>query len=147
MEKIFTLRNIKGVSPAMVDKVLALQKNFIAGKYEFEGGAFMNVESYITKPSSDKDFEAHRKFIDVQILLEGEEIIEVADVSSEDFVITKPYVEDIEFMNGNKVEHRNIVLHAGEFCVLYPCDAHKPGINSGSEHTVKKIVIKLPVTC
>lgn len=144
MNTIKSLSAVNGVTQAMVDKVLALINNFQEGRYEFEGGAFLNAESYQTKPSDQKEFEAHREFIDVQIIVSGQEIIEVADVKDKNFQVTKPYVHDIVFMNG-EVEKKNIELYAGEFYVLYPTDAHKPCTNLNGEHTVKKIVIKLPV--
>ncbi|MBE6451939.1 MAG: DUF386 domain-containing protein [Alphaproteobacteria bacterium] len=125
------------------DKVQDLMNNFKEGRYDFDGGAFLNAESYLTKPSDQKDFEAHRKFIDVQIVVSGQEIIEVADINNPNFKITKPYVPDIMFMNG-EVEKKIIELRAGESCVLYPSDAHKPCINLDGEHRVQKIVIKLP---
>ena len=144
MNKIKSLSTVNGVTQAMVDKVLALVKNFQEGRYEFEGEAFLNAESYMTKPSEEKEFEAHKKFIDVQIVVSGQETIEVADVDDAGFSVTKPYVHDIVFMNG-EVKKNNVELHAGEFCVLYPENAHKPGTNLGGVNKVQKIVIKLPI--
>ena len=139
------LSSVNGVTKEMLDKVQELMGNFVEGRYEFEGGAYANAESYVTKSSAEKEFEAHRKFIDVQIIVSGQETIEVAETSDPAFVITKPYVHDIEFMNG-EVEAKKIELQAGEFCVLYPEDAHKPCTHLDGEHEVKKIVIKLPVS-
>ena len=141
---ISELKSCPGVTDAMVDQVLALLIDFKAGRYEFEGGAYANAETYETVESKDKQFEAHRKFIDVQIIVEGQETIEVADVNSPEFETTVPYVHDIEFMDG-PVQSRKIELHDGEFCVLYPQDAHKPCTHLDGKHRVKKIVIKLPI--
>ena len=70
--------------------------------------------------------------------------LEVAPVDSPEFEVTVPYVHDIVFMNG-AVKARKEELHAGEFCVLYPQDAHKPCTHLDGPHKVKKVVIKLPV--
>ena len=142
--KITELKSCPGVTDAMVDQVLALLIDLKCGRYEFEGGAYANAETYETVESKDKQFEAHRKFIDVQIIVEGQETIEVADVNSPEFEVTVPYVHDIVFMNG-PVKSRKIELQEGEFCVLYPQDAHKPCTNLDGSHKVKKIVIKLPI--
>ncbi len=144
MNKLSSLSTVNGVTQAMVDKVLALIKDFQEGRYEFEGEAFLNAESYMTKPSEEKDFEAHKKFIDVQIIVSGQETIEVADVNDTNFSVTKPYIHDIVFMNGD-VKKKKLQLKAGEFCVLYPADAHKPCTHLDGEHRVQKIVIKLPI--
>lgn len=144
MSLLESLETIDGVSQAVVNQVQALFDDFVEGRYVFDNNVFLNAESYQTKCSDEKDFEAHRKYIDVQIIVSGQEIIEVASVDDCSFKIIKPYVYDIEFMNGD-VKKKEIELKAGEFCVLYPSDAHKPGINFGDEHLVKKIVIKIPV--
>ena len=53
------------------------------GRYELDGdNIFYMVQSYDTDP--DKTIsEAHKKYIDIQYMVEGEEIIGVADISSE----------------------------------------------------------------
>lgn len=142
---ISALKSCPGVTDAMVDQVLALLIDFKPGRYEFEGDAYANAEEYTTVGTTEKDFEAHRKFIDVQIIVEGQEIIEVVPVDSPEFEVTVPYVHDIVFMNGPVKQVRKEELHAGEFCVLYPQDAHKPCTHLDGPHKVKKIVIKLPV--
>ena len=144
MDILKKLGTVNGVTQAMVDQVHALLLNFVEGRYEFENSAFLNAESYLTKASESKDFEAHDKYIDVQIIVSGQETIEVADREDSGFEITKPYVHDIVFMNG-EVEKKEIQLKAGEFCVLYPKDSHKPGVNFDGQHKVQKIVIKIPV--
>ena len=40
------------------------------GRYEFEGG-FLMIQEGTTKPMSEGTFEAHRKYVDVQIMLQG----------------------------------------------------------------------------
>ena len=52
------------------------------GRYEIEGDSlYALVSSYGTSPAEDRRFEAHRKYIDVQVLLEGEEKIETSFAS------------------------------------------------------------------
>ena len=46
------------------------------GKHEIAGAdLFSNVQEYETRPVSESFFEAHRKFIDIQFLIDGEEYI------------------------------------------------------------------------
>ena len=54
-------------------------RNPEAGRYEFDGGFFL-VQKGETKPMSEGTFEAHRKYADVQIVLEGSEEIAWADL-------------------------------------------------------------------
>lgn len=53
-----------------------------AGRVEIDGErVFALFQSYETKPENDRP-EAHRKYIDIQYLIEGEELIGVAPLAS-----------------------------------------------------------------
>lgn len=84
--------------------------------------------------------EAHRKYADLQAVLEGEERIDWVPLGSlrEE---SEEYSKggDIAFYSGG--EHMRVTLSAGEFLILFPGDAHKPCIRSGGK--VKKAVVKL----
>ena len=102
---------------------------------------FANVSSYEPKEfNGDMRFEAHKKYADLQAVLEGEERIDWAPLGSlkEE---SEEYSKggDIAFYSGD--EHMRVTLSAGEFLILFPGDAHKPCIRSGGK--VKKAVVKL----
>ena len=124
---ISDILSVNGLSAKIVDKVLALKTKPVIGRYDFADGIYMNVESYIPLPFNSKEYEAHRQYVDVQIILKGKEDIYVANVEDKAFRITKSYIHDIEFMDGD-VESKVISLDEGEFCVLTPDNAHKPCI-------------------
>ena len=70
--------SIKAICPSGYDFVNnALQNGVENGKYPLEGGAYAVVSEYVTKAIEDAKFEAHKKFIDVQLILSGKEIIGV----------------------------------------------------------------------
>ena len=49
-------------------------KNLQQGKYEIEGkNIFAMISEYQTKPESEGKLEAHKKYIDVQYVISGEE--------------------------------------------------------------------------
>lgn len=105
-------------------------------------GSYADVNEYKTKPVEDCFIECHRKFIDVQIIAWGEEII---GVSHKQFCVKHPYDEgrDLQKLTG-RVDF--ITLLPGLFAVFFPHDPHEPGVRSGTEGvSVKKIVFKLPV--
>jgi YhcH/YjgK/YiaL family protein len=67
-----------------------------AGKYQIRGDdVFALVQEYITKEHSVCRFEAHRQYIDIQMLISGEEMIEVVPVEA--LRVIEPYKPDIEF--------------------------------------------------
>lgn len=133
----------QGLIPSdMAELVERLMDNFVPKRYDFDGGRFANAEEYETKLTSR--FEAHRKMVDVQIVVSGAELIHFAPIN-DNFVVEEPYDEmrDIMFMAGEVKD--TVLLRAGEACVIGPELAHMPGMAvNGSSH-VKKIVLKIPV--
>ena len=115
------------------------------GKYEFiEGKAFAIVQDYTSKPESEGKFEAHRKYIDIQFIVKGEEKIGKGNL--EDFEEITEYDEekDIVFLtpkDNEKVEF--IKLKEGEFAIFTNKDVHMPSIAVENPSYVKKVVIKV----
>ena len=113
------------------------------GRYELDGdNIFYMVQSYDTDP--DKTIsEAHKKYIDIQYMVEGEEIIGVADIS-EDKELTEAKEENDVWFYDCKTEP--LTLSAGKYMVLYPNDLHCPGVaTNGTALTCRKVVVKVKV--
>jgi YhcH/YjgK/YiaL family protein len=103
-------------------------------------------QSYATAPAAGKRFEAHRRFIDIQFILEGEEIIEHAPIEWLPEV-TEPYSDerDVMFFRDPAACSRTL-LRAGDFAVYFPADGHKPCCQAGtSPAAVRKVVMKIAV--
>ena len=113
------------------------------GKIVLDGDKlFINVQSYTSKPESDCGFEAHKKYIDIQLILEGEEII---GYESEDKLsLTKEYDESADYMlyslNG---EYDKIRLTRGDFVILFTEEPHAPAIAANTPAHVRKAVVKI----
>ena len=113
------------------------------GRYELDGdNIFYMVQSYDTDP--DKTIsEAHKKYIDIQYMVEGEEIIGVADISEEKELTEAKEENDVWFYN---CKTEPLVLSAGKYMVLYPNDLHCPGVaTNGTALTCRKVVVKVKV--
>jgi biofilm protein TabA len=105
---------------------------------------YIVVNSYTTKSPEDVPFEAHRKYIDVQILLSGRERIEVA--RQENLTLLHEYDENIDAMfYAPPAVSTSILLEPGQFVVLFPHDAHRPGLFVDAPVDVQKLVIKIRV--
>lgn len=113
------------------------------GRYELDGdNIFYMVQSYDTDPSKTVS-EAHRKYIDIQYMVEGEEIIGVADISSEKELTEAKEENDVWFYN---CKTEPLTLSAGKYMVLYPNDLHCPGVaTNGKALTCRKVVVKVKV--
>jgi YhcH/YjgK/YiaL family protein len=113
------------------------------GKYEIDGeDVFVNIQTYQTK--NDADFEAHRKYIDIQYIISGKENIGLTDYKNCETTIPYNSEKDIEFLSGDG-EFES--LKEGEYMILYPQDAHKPSISQDVKNPerVRKAVVKVRI--
>lgn len=116
--------------------------NLEPGRYELNNSSYANIQVYNTKP--DAEFEAHKKYIDIQYVAQGAELVGISNLKN--CVVSQNYNEenDIEFYQSD-ADAQYYELHEGEFMVLFPNDIHKPSINLHKEGLVKKIVVKIPI--
>lgn len=114
------------------------------GKYFLDGeDLFAIVSSYSTKSSDEGIWEAHRKYIDVQYVFEGNEKIGVCDIDK--LEIKQDYNIDQDVVLG-QARGDLITLNKGDFMILFPQDAHQPGISVDfTKQNIKKIVVKVKV--
>lgn len=110
------------------------------GRYEFGESCYVNVMECDTRAEL-APMEAHVDYIDVQIVLVGEEKIYVT--AKAPLTVTEPYnaEKDIAFYaweNGEAVTYQS-----GEAVVLYPEEAHLPCRAANEPMTIKKAVLKL----
>jgi YhcH/YjgK/YiaL family protein len=115
------------------------------GKYPIDGeNVFALVQSYTTSNSSAKKWEAHRKYIDIQYVVKGNEIDEWAPASGLNVLEEYTAEKDVAFF-GETDEWTSVKLKEGYFAVFFPEDAHKPGCTSSKEARVKKVVVKVKI--
>jgi YhcH/YjgK/YiaL family protein len=116
-----------------------------AKKYELDStNLYVSVSDYNTKDPENAKAEAHRKYIDIQYVASGEELIGLSPISAKDSVL-EAYDEskDVEhFTVTSEVLHR---ASPGEFFIFFPSDAHRPGIKTGENAPVHKIVVKIRI--
>jgi biofilm protein TabA len=116
-----------------------------SGRTELAGGAFALEQAYKTKARADGFFESHRVYIDVQVILSGEEFIEVADVGGLKVKEDKTPAKDVIIYHMTD-EASPLRLRAGDAAILYPVDGHMPTISTRESTLVRKVVIKVPVS-
>ena len=102
------------------------------------------VNEYFTVPESDAKWEAHKKFIDVHCVLEGEELIRIGHVTQGK---AGNYTAEEDFLEVTAEKSVEVILRPGGVLCLFPNDAHqvKLQVLSGRECRVKKVVFKIPV--
>ena len=114
-------------------------------KVQLGDGVFVIEQVYETKLRADGFFESHRKFIDVQTVFEGEELMEVGDIGR--MQVRQPYNADrdlIVYEDSGDASHLRVF--AGQIAVFYPADVHMPTMRIRKDPVlVRKCVVKVPV--
>ena len=115
-------------------------------KVDLGSGVFAINQVYDSKPRADGFFESHRKFIDVQLIFEGEEVIEVIDVSR--ITVRQPYNAERDLiLYADAADASHLRLVAGHAAIFFPVDVHMPSLRPGTAAgLVRKSVVKVPVS-
>ncbi len=112
------------------------------GRYEVEGDdLYFMVQSYQSKEINDTP-EAHKAYIDIQYPLSGEELVGVGALSDMTEEVTANPEKDFWLYHGPLT---NVKIGNGYFIVLFPQDAHAPGIAAGDPAPVRKVVVKVRI--
>lgn len=113
------------------------------GRHEIEADrVFALVQRYETGPGAEKRFEAHRRHADIQFVAAGRE--RILRARTEDLQEESPFDEsaDVGFFR-DPAASSSVLLGAGDFAILLPHDAHKPGCMAGARDPVLKVVVKV----
>ena len=113
-------------------------------RVDLAGGAFALLQAYLTKPRGEGRWETHRAHIDIQALIEGEELMEVADRNrltlDEDLTPAKDVIFYQPFDRASVLR-----FDPGYVGVYFPVDAHMGGLMTEAPSLVRKVVVKVPV--
>lgn len=109
------------------------------GRYE-QGDIFAMVQEGETTPITEGDFEAHRIYADVQMMLEGSEMMEWEEIQRLSVTVPYSHEKDAELLSG---EGQMMHITKGMFYVVFPSDAHKPCKYKNHPSKYRKIVLKL----
>jgi len=115
------------------------------GRVELDGSdLFALVQSYNTMNATEKKWETHEKFIDIQYVASGTEIIGWAPEGSLEPAGDYNPDKDICFYQDG-APFTPIRLETGFFAILLPEDIHKPGCAAGLSEPIIKVVVKVRI--
>jgi YhcH/YjgK/YiaL family protein len=116
-----------------------------ANKVDLGTGVFAIEQVYETRPRMEGFFESHRTYIDVQVVVAGEELMEVIDVSRAK--VREPYDSARDLVTyADAPDASTLHVRAGEAAVFQPVDVHMPSLRAHPVATlVRKTVVKVPV--
>lgn len=113
------------------------------GRYDIDGdNLYYLVQRYQTKPFEAGHLEAHQKYIDIQFISAGEELLAYCPL--ENLTIEEPYnaENDVAFYHVPQNLTR-AKLFPNYFCILFPTDAHLPCRQLTNPSNVTKVVVKV----
>jgi YhcH/YjgK/YiaL family protein len=145
-----TISHLSQYLPSGVWKDLApfisqLRPDISVGKHWIrEPEIFAQVSSYQTKLPHEGRFETHEQYVDIQILLAGTEIIDIAPRDS--LVPDTEYDEqnDIRFYKAADVPVVRLTMLPDSFALFFPQDSHCPQLTTPTGvQDVKNVVLKI----
>lgn len=114
------------------------------GTYPIDGDQlFAIVQEYDTKDPSSEKLEAHKKYIDVQFMIHGQEQMGHALLNKQ--VPTRDYRTEDDFMLFDEAPDFFSVVTEGMFTIFFPTDLHMPCILHQQSSHVKKVVVKVSI--
>jgi len=116
-----------------------------SSRVELAGGAFVMEQAYLTKARPDGFFESHRRYIDVQVIVAGEEAMEVEDIAR--LSPTTDYDSERDLRKyADTADATRLTMRAGDAALFFPADGHMPSLQLRDRaQLVHKAVVKVPV--
>lgn len=146
-DRLENIERYTGISE-MLDKAIELivrreYQSKVKGSYEVIGRElYYNIDEVSTR--KDGDYEIHNKYIDIHILLDGEEeIIECSDIDGLESTIPYDEIKDIEFLKGDRNSFFKLEKNSN-FIIIFPNEPHKPLISSEIKN-IKKVIFKIKI--
>jgi biofilm protein TabA len=119
-------------------------KNLAVGRIEIEGNkAYALVSEYQSKEKAQTRYESHKKYIDIQHIISGQE--QMGITTADKVTVAEPYnaEKDIAFFTYEGGDY--IKATPANFLVFFPDDVHRPSIKVENNEPIKKIVVKIAV--
>jgi len=145
IDKIENLNRYKNLHEGFVKAAIAISSGLpTEKKFEIDGTNIWGLNlAYSLRAESEPLWEAHRKHLDVHIVLEGEERIDIEDISAMETTTEYSDQDDYQLFKGEKL--RTIILKPGYFMILFPNEVHRVGIKIENEIPIKKLVLKFKI--
>lgn len=129
-----------------LDFLKRMKPDTAVGVYQINQQVKAIVSEYETKLENEHGYEAHKKYIDIQYLLSGEE--QIACLPIERLKEVKPYNEENDaafYVSAPSLQPSYFSLLPGCFAIFYPQDGHMPCLCVNEAKVVKKVVVKVEI--
>ncbi|MEN9533836.1 MAG: hypothetical protein RIQ83_3060 [Pseudomonadota bacterium] len=127
----------------MVEVVKSVEQwlNAPLGKTEIDGlTLFCLVSEELTESAADRRGEFHQQYLDIQLLLRGEEWIGVGPHAYVNAGADHPH-PDLWFVDDEQTSY--LALQPGDFAIFWPGELHRPLCTPNQPAQVKTLVVKV----
>ncbi|WP_175074703.1 MULTISPECIES: YhcH/YjgK/YiaL family protein [Terribacillus] len=111
-------------------------------RFEFDGG-YLFFQEGTTTHIDEGTFEAHKKYIDIQIVLDGSEYVAWAPIDQLEVDVAYNVEKDVVRLNGNP--ETTMKINKGMAYICLPHDGHKALKYIDKATNYKKAVIKIEI--
>ena len=130
-----------------MDKAFAYLREWLknpqpVGRYEIDGDrVYALVQEYDSAAPADKKWEAHRNYLDVQFVAQGQETMYYAPIGT--LTQKGDYIPEKDIVYYEEGAGTALRCLPQTFAVFFPEDLHKPGCQLDGSVKVKKVVVKV----
>ena len=104
---------------------------------------YAEVQAYDTIEGDIEELEGHRRYLDIQYVAEGEEIIGWASIDQVEETTPYDRADDYVLANVESSRVTRVQLTTGQLAIMFPTDLHAPRRAVGSSSPVRKLVVKV----
>ena len=118
-------------------------KSLENGIHEIDGkDIYINRHEYDSIPADKGNWEGHRDYLDIQMVLEGQEMIGVSSASALECL---SYNEERDRYSFSGAVESWINMRPGDLLILYPEDAHMVKVQLEGQTHLQKACVKVRV--
>ena len=142
--------DVKSASPHVTQWIEFLAHldvhNLKPGRHEIDGVNYFNVDDSVTAPKEERKIEAHRDYIDIQFIVDGEEVMQHHPLCDLKAPVESYPERDCWYYDGNSDEETAVVMTKGTYAIFWPADGHRAlCAPTGIPGKVRKVIVKVHI--
>lgn len=140
-------RQYLGISPRLDKALTFLMTHDLStmepGRYPIDDeDVWVRISDITTKPEEEALYEAHENFLDIQMVIHGQELYRCAFRRDMEGVLKSHPERDVSFFRGTGMP---FLLNDGDYLILFPDDVHAPALCPQAPSTVRKALFKVRI--
>lgn len=113
------------------------------GSHEIDGRrVFVNIAEYTTTAPENRFWEAHREYLDIHLMLRGQEQIDLNFIRN---MTLGEYTEEEDFQALEGEKNCSVILREGDYLICFPEDGHRTAVEVNGPEELKKAIFKVHI--